>query len=369
VILLFTTFILLISYAFLLLYLHKGWQRSIVNFKENENRSDFTILICFRNESASIIQCIESVVSQQYDKQKFNIIAIDDHSSDDSFDKVNNSKFINSINLIKNNGLGKKQAITTGINAANTKYILTIDADCIAPEYWLANFDKMLSEKGTIKMLCGPVIMRSENKTIVNCFQEMESCINNVVNANGISRNHYYICSGANLCYEKQAFIDVDGYSSNEDIASGDDVFLISKFSQAFPMDIVYMANENSAVVTNTQNSYLPFIKQRKRWASKTIAYASTTIIALQALVFLTSLTLILSTILLTKYPSLSVYVFFAWLVKLIVDFYFLSRWCKYYKVEMNKFVGSSLFYSWYILNMALYSLLYKGISKNKNWK
>lgn len=40
---------------------------------------------------------------------------------------------------------------------------------------------------------------------------------------------HPFLCNGANLCYHKKAFFEVEGFKDNDTIASGDDIFFNAK--------------------------------------------------------------------------------------------------------------------------------------------
>jgi cellulose synthase/poly-beta-1,6-N-acetylglucosamine synthase-like glycosyltransferase len=81
------------------------------------------------------------------------------------------------------------------------------------------------------------------------------------------------MCSGANLIVEKQAFIDVDGYSGSEHIATGDDEHLLHKISKAYPDRIHFLKNTDAVVTTNANQSLGELASQRKRWVSKSAKY------------------------------------------------------------------------------------------------
>ena len=89
-----------------------------------------TIVIPNYNNSKFIIECLESVVSQDYPGKE--IIVVDDGSTDDSVDKIR--KYIGShkkmnIKLLQQKNSGATVARNKGINKANGEYIIFLDSD------------------------------------------------------------------------------------------------------------------------------------------------------------------------------------------------------------------------------------------------
>ncbi len=82
-----------------------------------------------------------------------------------------------------------------------------------------------------------------------------------------------FLCNGANLAYDKDAFIKVQGFANNDHIASGDDHFLLEKFQETFKNKISYLRSPNAIVTTQPQELWSTFIAQRTRWAAKSSAY------------------------------------------------------------------------------------------------
>ena len=80
-----------------------------------------SIVIAVRNEEKSIWNCLHHILKQDYPKELYEIIIIDDHSEDSSAEIIEKVKQNNSnIRLFKLNDqlYGKKNAITKGVMAA-----------------------------------------------------------------------------------------------------------------------------------------------------------------------------------------------------------------------------------------------------------
>ena len=78
--------ILTILYA-LLLMAYRYWYSKLSIFKPTDisaPKTQFSIIIPARNEAANIKACVESILAQDYPKEAFEIIVMDDFSEDDT---------------------------------------------------------------------------------------------------------------------------------------------------------------------------------------------------------------------------------------------------------------------------------------------
>ena len=105
-------------------------------------RPRITVLIPARNEEAIILDCLRSLAGQSYPKDRFEVIVLDDHSTDRTAAVV--QKYATSgasgltlrclriAEMVLPSGLTayKKFAIETGVAAASGELIVTSDADC-----------------------------------------------------------------------------------------------------------------------------------------------------------------------------------------------------------------------------------------------
>ncbi|MBL0357556.1 MAG: glycosyltransferase [Chitinophagaceae bacterium] len=138
--------VLFVFYAALILYYAISW-RSIPVFKHTSITGQpptFSIIIPARNEAQNIKACLDSICNQSYPKELYEIIVVDDHSTDNSAAiiqqyKTQNVKLISLSEHIDTGLLNsyKKKAIEIAIAQSTGEMIVTTDADCYAPENWL----------------------------------------------------------------------------------------------------------------------------------------------------------------------------------------------------------------------------------------
>ncbi|WP_192881446.1 glycosyltransferase [Haemophilus haemolyticus] len=111
---------------------------TIKNKKMPENPL-FSIIIPIYNTSRYLDECIISVLKQKFDN--YEVILIDDGSTDDSFDICNKyRKEYGNVVFISKSNEGQSIARNIGIHLARGKYLIFLDSD----DYW--NNDKVLSD-------------------------------------------------------------------------------------------------------------------------------------------------------------------------------------------------------------------------------
>lgn len=226
-----------------------------------------SVLIPFRNEERHLEESLNSLSKVEYPRDNFEIIFINDHSTDNSIKVFNEFNTLKNIKLIDNKGIGKKNAILIGIEAASFNWILASDADCIYDEKWLTRCNQLINNIEA-DMFVLPVSIKQTN-SILSDFQYYESLSSIGVNAGSYSKyGNILLASGANLLYRKKVFLELDPYFENLAVASGDDMFLLEKFKNE-NRKIVLSLEANSWVSTNSESTWWAVISQRIRWAKK----------------------------------------------------------------------------------------------------
>ena len=363
-------------YVLLILYFARGIDRlKDLVCDQNKPVTCFSILVPFRNEAIGLPGLLDSVIALDYPTAQFEIILINDASSDASVAIVNRYKEkhpklnLSLIDNKKQSSSPKKDAINKGISVASNNWILTTDADCIVPKNWLNAFDTMIKQQAP-KMIVAPVSYLPKtgflHKFQLLDFLSLQGITMGSFGMKDIRFGHPFLCNGANLCYRKKSFKEVDGFSGNHDIASGDDVFLLEKMLEKFPDKIQFVKSKDAIVLTSSKDSFRELIQQRVRWAAKTTAYNSFFTKSVGALVFMTSLSMV-SIMILASIGQLSwLHVGFIFLLKFNIDFLLLYKTSQFFKQQevMKSYFISSMLYPFYTVLIALLSL-----KKSYTWK
>lgn len=365
-----------ILYLLLIGSLIYGW-RKIPEFqlKAEEMKTGFSIIIPFRNEAENLSELLYSLLQLDYPCEQFEILLVNDQSEDASegicTEFIQQHAYLN-CRLLQNKRCSnspKKDAILTAVENAQFQYLLTTDADCCVPVTWLQAFNSIISQENP-QLIAGPVCLKHPRKTepkksLLYAFEGMDIFSLQASGAGGFGLNQPFMCNGANLCYEKQAFLEADGFSGNENIASGDDVFLLQKFRKN-GLKTIYLKAEAAIVKTAPQQDLQQFISQRVRWAAKTPAYTSLFAKMAGIIVFLTNLSLVIGIILALFKPQLLQSLLLLFFIKFNLDFILIFSAAKFFRREeaMRNYFWSSFVYPFFSTFIAVLSL-FKGF----DWK
>lgn len=292
--------VLLIHYVIFLFKIYLGLTK-LSNKVSNSNPSEFvSIIVPFRNEEKNILNTYNSLTTQNYPTEKFEIIFVNDSSDDNSLQLLENlpkkeNVVIFSVPIDYSVNAHKKRAIRFGIEKSKGEIIVTTDADCLHPNYWLKNLLKFMDEE--TGFVSGPVEFNS-NSNLFSEMQRLEFAGLVITGAGLIGAGNPIICNAANIAYRKKAFEEVGGFTYQMSLSSGDDELLMQKIHRDTDYKIKFALDKNAIVSTETNPSIKDFYHQRKRWASKGLFYGDHLLLLKLILIFLFYLSLVVQPIL-----------------------------------------------------------------------
>jgi cellulose synthase/poly-beta-1,6-N-acetylglucosamine synthase-like glycosyltransferase len=251
-----------------------------------------SVVVAMRNEAQHADRFLRSILVQDYPADLFEVMVVDDHSEDDTAVIVNrfSSSGVQLLQLQPGEGQGKKTAISKGILCARHENIIVTDTDCVFHPNWLKSL-VACREKSDAVMVVAPVML-IEKKTLFNVFQTLDFIALQGMTMFGVKTGMLNMCNGANLMYKRSAFNQVNGFQGIDQIATGDDMLLMEKFSEAFPGKISYCFEKEAIVETAAPETIRAFMQQRIRWAGKATVYKSPSIKATLLLVYMMNLML-----------------------------------------------------------------------------
>ncbi len=348
------------GYVMMISRILTGWERTpewII--PKRHIPSTFTsIIIAARNEEKTIEKCINSILKSDFPTDLYEIIVVNDASTDNTstiLTQISSSR-LRIINSEQN--IGKKGALSLGIEKSKGDLIITTDADCESGHQWLLSIVSYY-ENSKARLIAAPVQYEID-KSLIQRFQYID-CINNMaVTANGILSNAYFMANGANLVYEKSLFMELGGFQRSEKIASGDDMFMIQEAAKLDPKSIRFLKSKEAIVYTQAEDSLGGLIQQRKRWATKTKFYSDKRIMKIQGYVFFFVMLLLFNLGLSFFGTGLSFFGFlFGLFIKLSIDYMYLAKLQEYFKSKdvLKSFLPASLMFMVYIVIAAWWAL------------
>lgn len=349
--------ILGVGYFCLLSYLAWRW----ISSSESKLPADYqpvtriSVLIAAKNEAHNLSNLTSHLLAQNYPSDLVEFILIDDHSTDNTVNIWHQLNLPSNFNIINSRtAFGKKTAISLGVKNAKNPIIATTDADCSPNPNWLKSIAQIM-ENNEVQFLAGPVQFYQE-ESLFEKFQSLDFLGMMLITGVGINQEAYYMANGANMAFQKTAFIAVKGYEGNTHIASGDDMFLVHKIAQQFPKGSVLFNKSRAAwVSTKAEATLKGFINQRVRWGSKNKASKDVMLKGILLWVLLTALWLVV-------FPWVK-YWWIVLLLKLVGDFILLYQATSFFerKPLMKSFLPAFVMHTFYIASIGFISLFWRG--------
>ena len=327
--------------------------------------SQFSILISCRNEIDNLPNLLISIENQTHKPDE--VIFVDDNSTDETYNfLINYSKNHDYIKVIKNTSKGKKSALIQAAKLTTSKYLIFTDADCILNKNYIHLAHQYLSQYNS-DMLLGAVDI-IEEKNFFNIIEIIEFASLQAITAYTALINNPIMCNGANLIIRRTTYLqNIDKININ--IASGDDMFMLHTLKKN-KAKINYIYNNNYIIKTKGTNSFKKFIKQRTRWAAKSINYTDPTTILTAIIVAAINIFLFLApfSLLPTPYSLLLIFLIIFIIENIIIlPYLFKYKQYKVLKYYPILFPIMSLLYPLYILIILILIPFYN--KTNPHWK
>jgi len=132
------------------------------NINTETNHTIISVVICTYNRAKSLYNTLQSLLDQTLSKSKYEIIVVDNGSTDDTAEVVKSFQVKRKypiINFLYEKKLGLGHARNSGFQYAHGKYIAFTDDDAVVDKEWLKNslnlFDNV---KPTPYAVGGPII-------------------------------------------------------------------------------------------------------------------------------------------------------------------------------------------------------------------
>jgi len=332
--------ILAIPYGLFALGLMYGLSR----LREGRSREQpfVSVIVAARDEEHTIGTCLASLLNQDYPLDKYEVIVVDDNSSDRTAEVVlefasrcGNVKLI-SVSEGREALSPKKRAITAGIREGRGEIILITDADCSPPEGWISGMMSYFEPEVGVVAGFSPPIRRGESgdnrtgqvwqeakekihpdtkaelrqtdavvkergrsfrhliRSLGEGLFELESLASAAIAAGGIGMGRAITCVGRNLGYRRRVFEEVGGFGETGKAISGDDDLFIQRVGRRTDWGLRFAVSRETFVPTLMPAGPREFISRKRRHISAGLFY-SPSLITTGVLVYLFNLTLLIT--------------------------------------------------------------------------
>lgn len=244
------------------------------NYENNKDRYvNFSIVIAFKDEAKNLSALFSSLEKLKYPKTQFEVILVDDGSTDNSlqlaieFSKnCSNCKVINAKNK---RYPGKKGALDFGISQARNNFIMITDADCKPSADWLASYSEYFNLGFDVLFGLAPF---KQNEGFINklsCFENLRSSILTISLA---ELNLPYSAAARNFGFTISAYNKLGGFSNTLETLSGDDdLFLREAIKNKLKIGVV--KDENAIVWSDSKSNLKDYLNQKARHTKTSFFY------------------------------------------------------------------------------------------------
>ncbi len=335
--------------------------------KQSEKSSilnNISVIIAARNEENNIVSLIKSLINQNYPEDKYEIIVVSDRSTDktDSILKGYSKKYKNidylKIEKEEKNLIGKKNALTKGIENSNGDILLFTDADCLPGKNWVKNINQNFNEGFDAIVGYSPLVLDNKRSLwvkIIFTLRKLERLSIFIVSAGSIGWNWGVTATGRNFAYKRKVFDELNGFSGIGNILSGDDDLFLQKINKSKKFKVSFAIDTDSFVSSierkNAKEQYNQEIRRASKWR-----FYTTTIKLFSALIFLFYLLLFVAFI-------LAIFSLLFWekfllifILKIFIDFFIVLRGAILFKEKrlLSVFPLTEIFYIPYFLTFGL---------------
>lgn len=198
------------------------------NWKTTEFKElNYSIIIACRNEEQNLPKLFNSLINLDYPNRNFEIIIVDDASTDDSSNMIKDfcKKLPNAISFhLKEKSkeyLGKKAALKLAAENAKFEILLFTDADCFPQKNWISSYNNYFTDKTGF-------VSGSYEEINVGSFRRFCNQISSAIYACTIGLGFPFSAAGGNMAVRKEAFEQVGGYEKIKQNIAGDDKQLLN---------------------------------------------------------------------------------------------------------------------------------------------
>jgi glucosyl-dolichyl phosphate glucuronosyltransferase len=118
-----------------------------------------SVVVCTYNRADLIAGCLESLVEQTADVSLFEVIVVDNNSTDDTIQIVENCTHLSNLRLVKEQEQGLSYARNRGFQEAKGTYVAYLDDDARAEKHYIENIHDLINHSSTtIDCFGGPIL-------------------------------------------------------------------------------------------------------------------------------------------------------------------------------------------------------------------
>jgi cellulose synthase/poly-beta-1,6-N-acetylglucosamine synthase-like glycosyltransferase len=257
---------LLIIYLITNVIFIRGIKKAFIPTTSDIINLKVSIVIAAKNEERKIENLINALENQDYPKEMFEIIIVDDNSRDSTFATVKSLISDKShFTVLSNNNPDlppKKGALSLGIEQTQNDFILITDADCTPLPGWIKSFVGKFRDGHDF--LIGAAPFHQQNSSDINSFVCFENLRTTLLTFSAAALGIPYSGSARSFGFKKEAFNKIGGYKNTLQTIGGDDDLLLQEAVKN-NMSVGTVTNREAFVYSTTPFTFIEYAEQKKR--------------------------------------------------------------------------------------------------------
>ena len=236
-----------------------------------------SVVVAARNEEEILAHCLSSLLSQVYPEELYEVILIDDNSTDNTLSIARSFAErhgrLRVLSAAEYNSLtGKQNALDMGIQASKGEIIVTTDADCQAPPGWIG--DIVGEFKPEVGLIAGFSILSEEGISDVGMLQRifiklqsLETLSLYIGSIGSIAQGFAWAGTGNNMAYRREIYDELGGFGALG-VTGAEDSMLLQWVDRNSKWKVKPTAN---TVYVKPMGTISQYLAQRNRWASSAL--------------------------------------------------------------------------------------------------
>lgn len=255
------------AYLVIIVALIVGLLRSAAADRSDHALRPFvTVLIPARDEEQTIRACLESVRDQNYPRDQYEVILIDDHSRDGTARVASELApgFPNLRIIVPQESshlTGRSNALAQGIDVAKGEILLMTDADCVVPPTWVADTTARFTEG--VGVVGGLTVQRSSSW--LEGMQSLDWSFLLGIAAATVGLRLPLSIIGNNFSIHRRAYDDVGGFRSIKNSVT-EDFQLFKAVVNTGRWGYRFMVDPATTNVTRPCPTIKDVVEQKHRW-------------------------------------------------------------------------------------------------------
>ncbi len=212
-----------------------------------------SVIVPVWNDERRVVKCINALKNQQFVPEAYEIIIIDNGSTDRTFEEIQR---IEGITVLQELQPGSYAARNKGLSVAKGHYVAFTDSDCVPDKNWLASLIECAETQRDIGVVAGDVSFFKDDADIID---DASLAYESFFSMNQEEYARKGVCITANWLSKKKTLLELGGF--NAKLKSGGDHDMAKRLTNN-GLSVVFC---KQAVVAHPARNKQEILKKRRR--------------------------------------------------------------------------------------------------------